>query len=435
MAARKRIVVLGAGFAGLEFCKSVASDDVEITVIDRRNHHLFQPLLYQVATCGLSGPDIAQPIRSILHKLPNITVYLDEVTDIRLAEKKVFCHNREIAYDYLVVALGGKTSYFGHDEWEQFAPGLKNLDDAVTIRQQALMAFEEAENTMDVERRRALMTLVVIGGGPTGVEMAGAFAELSKKVLPRDFDHIDARDTRVILIEAGPRVLAHLSEDLSASALRQLKQLGVEVRTATMVKDIHDGEVVLADETIKARTIVWAAGVSASPVTRKLAEQGVKTDRSGRIEVARDLSIPGHPEVFAVGDLAAFKGRDGKPVPGVSPAAMQMGRHVAKVIRADLPARKLDNGGRAEFFYFDKGTMATIGRSHAVAAIGPVKLSGYPAWLAWLVVHLLFLVGFRNKVSVLMQWCYSYVRFSRSSRIIFDGFSARHQQKDSPYHK
>ena len=427
MAVRKRIIVLGAGFAGLEFCKSIKAEDVEIIVIDRRNHHLFQPLLYQVATAALSGTDIAQPIRSILRHVPNLTVYLDEVIDIRLAEKKVLCKHHELTYDYLVIALGGKTAYFGHDkEWEPFAPGLKSLDDALNIRQHALTGFEEAENTNDKKLRDQLMTIVVIGGGPTGVEMAGAFSELSRVSLPMDFTHIDPRETRIILIEAAPRILGHLPEDLSASALKQLKALHVDVRLNTMVKNIREGVVELEGEEIRAHTIVWSAGVAASPLTRKL---GVAVDRAGRIEVQPDLSVPGYPEVFAAGDLVNLKQKSGALVPGVSPAAMQMGRHIAKVINAELPGHKLDNAAREAFHYHDKGTMATIGRSAAVAQIGSIKLHGRIAWLAWLLVHLLFLVGFRNKVSVLFQWAYNYVRYKRSSRIIFDDFSAQRRSE------
>ena len=425
MAIRKRIVVLGAGFAGLEFCKKLNTAEYEVVVIDKRNHHLFQPLLYQVATAGLSGPDIAQPIRSILHHIPNLTVYLDEVTDIKLAEKKVYCREREFAYDYLVLALGGKTSYFGKDHWEQFAPGLKTLDDAIGIRQNALMAFEKAENTTDLALRKKLMTIVVIGGGPTGVEMAGAFAELSRQVLPRDFDHIDSRETKIILIEAAPRILGHLPEDLSTSGQRQLEQLGVEVRVGCMVKDIRDGEVQLENEVIQAATIFWSAGVGASPLTKKL---GIEVDRAGRIPVQPDLSVAGHPEVFALGDIVSLKDpKSGKPVPGVSPAAIQMGDFVASVLNSEAPSKKLDNAARPAFTYWDKGTMATIGRSHAVAMMAGVKFSGYLAWLAWLFVHLLFVIGLRNKLSVLLQWTHSYFRYKRSSRIILDNYSAKSQ--------
>ncbi|MDE1172052.1 MAG: NAD(P)/FAD-dependent oxidoreductase [Verrucomicrobium sp.] len=423
MSNRKRIVVLGAGFGGLEFCKRIDASEYEIVVIDRRNHHLFQPLLYQVATAGLSGPEIAQPIRSILHKVPNLTVYLDEVTDIRLSEKKVYCRQREFAYDYLVIAMGGRTTYFGNDAWEQFAPGLKTLDDAVSIRQRVLMAFEEAENTTDLAKRDALMTIVVIGGGPTGVEMAGAFAELARQVLPRDFDHIDSRQSKIILIEAMPRILGHLTEDLSASGQRQLEELGVTVRCGEKVLAIRDGEVELEKGLIKARTIFWSAGVGASPITKKLAEQGVKIDRAGRVEIEGDLSIPGHPEVFAIGDVAFLKGANGKPVPGVSPAALQMGKHTAKILNAAAHGKS----ERPAFKYLDKGTMATIGRSHAVAAIGPIKFSGFIAWVAWLLVHLMFLIGLRNRIAVVLQWIYSYVNFKRGSRIIYDRYSAETQ--------
>ncbi len=305
------------------------------------------------------------------------------------------------------------------------APGVKTLDDAIGIRQNAIMAFEKAANTNDLAERKRLMTIVVIGGGPTGVEMAGAFAELSRQVLPRDFDHIDSRETKIILIEAAPRILGHLPEDLSASGQRQLEQLGVEVRTGCKVLAIRDGEVQLENETIQAATIFWSAGVAASPLTKKL---GVEVDRAGRILVQPDLSLPGHPEVFALGDIVALKDpKSGKPVPGVSPAAIQMGQFVAKILNAEAPSAKLDNAARPAFVYWDKGTMATIGRSHAVAMMGGIKFSGYLAWLAWLMVHLLFVIGLRNKVSVMIQWVHSYFRYKRSSRIIFDNYSAKSQ--------
>jgi NADH dehydrogenase len=412
-----QIVVLGAGFGGLEFCKCFHSPDAQITLVDRTNHHLFQPLLYQVATAGLSAPDIAQPIRSILVNQPNVTVLLDNVVDFKLAEKRVVLAGQTLAYDFLVLALGGCTSYFGHPEWEQFAPGLKTLDDAIQIRNRVLLSFEKAETEAAVEEHARLMTIVVVGGGPTGVELAGAFAELARHVLKADFRRIDPTQARVILIEAAPRVLSHMSPELSASAQRQLEKIGVQVRTNTKVRDIAEGRVELENgETIHAGNILWGAGVSATPLTKKL---GVELDRAGRVKVKPDLSVPGHPEMFAIGDMALVLEADGKPVPGVSPAAMQMAKHVARIIENDIAFP----GGvaRPAFKYWDKGTMATIGRSAAVAQVGKFEFSGFIAWLAWLGIHLIFLVGFRNKISVLFQWFYSYLTYKRGARIITKG--------------
>ena len=414
---KAQIVVLGAGFGGLEFCKRFHYPGAQITLVDRTNHHLFQPLLYQVATAGLSAVDIAQPIRSILSHYPNVTVLMDNVVDFKLAEKKVVLQGQTLAYDYLVLALGGCNSYFGHPEWEQFAPGLKSLDDALKIRSQILLAFEKAETEAAEEEHDRLLTVVVVGGGPTGVELAGAFAELSQHVLKADFRRIDPTQARVILLEAAPRVLANMSPGVSACAQRQLEKLGVQVRTGLKVRNISEGKVELDNgETIRAANIIWGAGVGATPLTKKL---GVELDRAGRVKVNPDLSLPGHPEVFAVGDMALVLEANGNPVPGVSPAAMQEATHVAKIIENDLAFP----GGltRPPFKYWDKGTMATIGRSKAVAEIGKFEFSGFIAWLAWLGVHLIFLVGFRNKLSVLFQWFYSYITYKRGARIITSG--------------
>lgn len=410
----RHIVVLGAGFGGLTFCQTFNHRVAHVTLFDRQNHHLFQPLLYQVATAGLSAPEIAQPIRSILSNQPNVTVLLDRVTGFDLAAKIVRLEGSTLTYDYLVLALGGCTSYFGHPEWEPFAPGLKSLDDAMGIRCRILLAFEKAENAGSAAEHQQWMTIVVVGGGPTGVELAGAFAELTRTVLQRDFKRIDPSQARVMMVEAGPRVLAQFSPKLSASAERQLKALGVEVRTDTKVKSIRQGRVDLENgETIFAENIIWAAGVSASPLTQKL---GVELDRAGRVKVNPDLSVPGHPEVFVIGDMALVLGEDGKPVPGVSPAAMQMAKHVARQIEHELVL-----GGkspRPSFRYRDKGAMATIGRSAAVAKMGRFEFSGWVAWLAWLGVHLVFLIGFRNKLAVLLQWAYAYCTYKRGARII-----------------
>src|SRR5438067_1467406 len=411
----KHVVVLGAGFGGLTFCQAFNHPQARVTLVDRQNHHLFQPLLYQVATAGLSAPEIAQPIRSILSDRSNVTALLDTVVDFNLAEKKVFLEKNALTYDYLVLALGGVTSYIGHPEWEQFAPGLKSLDDALRIRRRILLAFENAENAADVAEHDRLMTIVVVGGGPTGVELAGAFAELARHVLKRDFRRIDPAQARIILIEAGPRILAHLPPELSARAQRQLESMGVEVRTGTKVKEITKGRVELEHgQVLEAENIIWTAGVSASPLTQKL---GVELDRAGRGKVNPELSLPGHPEVFAIGDMALVLDEEGKPVPGVSPAAMQMARHVARIILDELdlgPGR----APRPPFKYWDKGTMATIGRSAAVAKIGRLEFNGFAAWVAWLFVHLIFLIGFRNKLAVLLQWAYSYVAYKRGARIV-----------------
>jgi len=409
------IVVLGAGFGGLTFCKRFQMPGARITLVDRTNHHLFQPLLYQVATCGLSAPDVAQPVRSILSDRPNVTVLLDNVTGFDFSQKRVRLEKNSLNYDYLVLALGGQTGYFGHPEWERFAPGLKSLEDALRIRSHVLLSFEQAENEASTAEHDKLMTIVVVGGGPTGVELAGSFAELTRTVLKRDFRRIDPTQARIILIEAAKNVLSNFPPDLSASARRQLEALGVQVRTETSVKDIRDGEVELAGgEIIHAANVVWAAGVSATPLTKKL---GVELDRAGRVKVNPDLSLPGHPEIFVVGDMAFVPQADGRPVPGVSPAAMQMAGHVAKLIEQ---AARLDASAapRPAFKYWDKGTMATIGRSAAVAWIGKFKFSGRLAWLAWLFVHLIFLIGFRNRTSVFFQWAYSYFSYKRSARLI-----------------
>src|ERR1043165_5954956 len=412
--AHKRIVVLGDGFGGLTFCQSFRHSNAQITLVDRQNHHLFQPLLYQVATAGLSAPDIAQPIRSILRDQPNVTVLLEEVKDINLTTRNVTLADKSLPYDYLVIALGGATTYFGHPEWEEFAPGLKSLDDALRIRREILLAFEKAETTSDPVERQKLMTIVVVGGGPTGVELAGAFAELARNVLHAEFRHIDPAKTRVILIEGSNVILNHLPPELAASAQRQLESMGVEVRASTRVTNMSKGRVETTGGVIDAANIVWAAGVGANSLTRGL---GVELDRAGRIKVLPDLSLPGHPEAFAIGDIASVIQKNGTPVPGVSPAAMQMARHVAEIIRDDIESQiPLDR--RPAFNYWDKGTMATIGRSRAVAKIGHFEMSGYPAWLAWLFIHLIFLVGLRNKIAVLFNWFYSYLTYKRGARLI-----------------
>lgn len=417
------ILVLGAGFGGLTFCQTFSHPRAAVTLVDAQNHHLFQPLLYQVATAGLSAPEISEPIRSILSRRQQVTVLMDTVTDIDLTKRTVQCRAHTFDCDYLVVALGGVTSYFGHPEWAEFAPGLKTLEDALRIRRDVLLAFERAESEPDAQVRERLMTIVVVGGGPTGVELAGAFAELARHVLRRDFRHIDPGQARVVLIEAGPRLLPQMPESLSASALRQLGRFCVEVRLNTKVADIRQGEVRLADgQCIAAENMIWAAGVAGHPLVARL---GVERDRAGRIKVLPDLSVTGHPEVFVIGDLACVAGADGKPVPGVSPAAMQMARHVATVIQCELDSGRLAAAARPAFRYRDKGTMATIGRSAAVAKIGRFEFGGFMAWLAWLFVHLIFLIGFDNKLTVLIQWAYSYFTYRRGARIIVPGAESK----------
>lgn len=413
------IVVLGAGFGGLKFCQAFPAGLARITVVDRQNHHLFQPLLYQVATAGLSAPEIAQPIRAILTDKRDLRVLMEEVTGIDLANQRVLLSNQHLQYDYLVLAMGGVTSYFGRNEWAKFAPGLKSLDDALQIRRRILCAFEKAETESSPEKVNRLMTTVIVGGGPTGVEMAGAVAELARTVLQKDFDHIDPARARVILIEGGSCVLGAFSPDLSEKAREQLAVLGVEVRTGTRVQDIREGEVVLANETIAAGNIIWAAGVAANPITKQL---GVEVDRAGRVKVGSDLALAAHPNVFVIGDMASVTDANGVVVPGLAPAAMQMGKHVAATIAKELMVRHVPGAKavpkREPYAYLDKGTMATIGRSKAIAMVGKLHLTGFIAWLAWLFVHLLFIVGFRNKVSVLFQWMYSYFTYKRGARII-----------------
>ena len=415
---RPHVVVLGAGFAGLEFCKSMKRAPVKITLIDRQNHHLFQPLLYQVASAGLAAPEIAHPIRAILSRQRNVTIHMDEVTGIDLDEKSVRLHaGGEMSYDYLIIALGVRTGYFGNDQWKDFAPGLKSLDDATLIRRNLLLAFEKAESSLDQQERDRLMTAVIVGGGPTGVELAGAFAEIARHVLKHDFRNIDTSTARIYLIEAAPRLLTMYDQRLSEYTRRKLTSLGVNVRTDAKVKEIRERMVRLGDEVIEAENILWAAGVSAPDWTRNL---GVEVDRGGRFMVEGDLSLPGHPDVFALGDIAHCIDQSGYEVPALCPAAIQMGRHAARVIEEEqdhvLAGR--DYQVRRQFRYFDKGNMATIGRSAAVASVGKMNFTGLPAWLMWLFIHLLFLIGFRNKTAVLLQWFYAYIRYRRGARII-----------------
>lgn len=409
------IVVVGAGFGGLTFVRKTPAHLARITIVDRQNHHLFQPLLYQVATAGLSAVDIAQPIRAVFGARPNLRVLMSEVSGFDLPKRRVICRDTELNYDYLVLAAGGTTSYFGHPEWERLAPGLKTLDDALRLRRMILCSLEKAEAELDPVKREAAMTIAIIGGGATGVELAGSFAELTRTVLHKDFDHIDPTKVRVLLIEGNERLLMGFPPELSHSAEDQLTKLGVTVRVGVRVESVQPGEIIVAGEAIRADNIVWAAGVRAAPVTGKL---GVELDRAGRVPVLPDLSLSGHPEVFGLGDMVTLQDANGVTVPGVAQGAMQMGAFAAQLIAGELRGSRRPPAERARFVYRDKGYLATIGRSAAVAALGPLRLKGSLAWLVWLLVHVLFLVGFRNKASVLMHWTYSYFTYRRGARII-----------------
>ncbi len=411
MRKRPRIVIIGGGFAGINAARSLAKVDASIMVVDRRNHHLFQPLLYQVATAALDVSEIASPIRSILRKQPNVEVILGEVVDISTDARRVdLADGKMLEYDYLVLATGAVDQYFGHTDWPSIAPGLKSIEDAILIRKRFLLAFEAAEREEDPDRRRSLLTAVVIGAGPTGVELAGAMAEMARRSFIRDFRRIDPSTSRVLLLEGSDRVLPVYSPDLSAKAERALIKRGVEVRTGSMVTRLEPDAVYVGDERIETRNVVWTAGVAGSPLSRSL---GAELDRMGRVVVEPDLSVPDHPEVFVIGDLAHFAGEDGAPLPGLAPVAIQQGKTTADNIAARIAGRPT----RA-FRYVDKGTMATIGRGAAVAQIGRVKLSGFIAWLAWIFVHLLFLIGFRNRIAVMIDWAWQYLTWQRGARII-----------------
>ena len=412
---RPRVVVLGAGFGGLAFCKKLRKAAVDITLIDRQNHHLFQPLLYQVATAGLSAPEIAQPIRGIFKKQQNLSVVMDEVRGIELSGKRVRTATQEIEYDYLIIALGAVTSYFGNNDWADHSIGLKSLHDATSIRHRLLTAFERAELSTNKEEIKKLMTIVVVGGGATGVEVAGACAELSHNVLRGGFRKIDTAKTRIVLVEAAPDVLGMFPAELSDYARERLTKMGVEVQTGTSVKKISDRKVMLEGEEIEAESIIWAAGVEASPVSKSL---GIPLGRGGRIEVKPDLTVSGHPEVFAIGDIVSLVDANNMKVPGLAPAAMQMGKFAADQIELDQKTGGAGTRHRDAFTYWDKGNMATIGRSAAVAEVGEFTFKGLLAWFAWLFIHLILLVGLRNRIAVFIQWVYSYVTYRRGARII-----------------
>lgn len=405
-----QIIVVGGGFGGLYAARALAHLRVKLTVLDRKNHHTFQPLLYQVATAGLSPGDISAPIRWVLRDAVNTEVLLAYVTGFDLDRREVVAQDLRLPYDYLVVAAGATHAYFGHPEWESVAPGLKTLEDALEIRNRVLLAFEVAERQAAVVGQHAPLTFVVVGGGPTGVELAGTLAEITRTALAHDFRAIDPKRTRIVLIEGGPRVLSAYPEDLSADAQRQLEKLGVDVLTSAMVTGVEPQAVRMGDKMLSATVTLWAAGVAASPLGRAL---GTLVDRAGRVFVQPDLSIPGHPEVFVIGDLAAFRTEDGKVLPGVAPVAIQQGKAVARNIEHDLTGQR-----REAFHYLDKGSLATIGRAAAVAQFGKIHLSGFLAWLAWLFVHIFFLIGFRNRFVVMFQWAWSYFTFERGVRLI-----------------
>ncbi|WP_395680827.1 NAD(P)/FAD-dependent oxidoreductase [Dokdonella sp.] len=403
------VVILGGGFGGLWATRALATAPVRVTLVDRTNHHLFQPLLYQVAMAGLSSPDIAAPLRHILRGQRTVTVRMDEARSIDVGARRVTLAHGSLGYDYLVLATGARHAYFGNDDWARHAPGLKTLDDALHIRRRMLEAFEAAEREEDPVAQAEWLGFVIIGGGPTGVELAGTLAEIARHALPREFRHSDPRRSRIHLVEAGPRVLASMPEVLSERALCQLERLGVSVHTGQAVTAIDAHGVDLGERRIDARTVLWAAGVAASPLGAQL---GAECDRAGRVKVECDLSLAGHPEVFVIGDLAAIT-QDGKAVPGVAPAAKQMGAHVARAIRA-----RIAGGATTPFRYRDYGNLATIGRMAAVVDLGKLRFSGAPAWLFWLWAHVFFLIGFRNRIVVMAEWIWSYFTYQRHARII-----------------
>ena len=405
------VVIVGAGFAGLNAAKRLANrDNLKVTLVDHRNHHLFQPLLYQVATAGLNPADIAVPIRVQFRQAPNVEIRLGHVDGVNLDRKTVFGEGHEMPFTYLILACGARHSYFGHPEWEEFAPGLKTLEQATEIRRRMLVAFERAENELDPDKQRAYLTFVIVGGGPTGVELAGAIADISRTAMRGDFRRIDPAQSHIVLVEAAPRVLTTFSEEVSERARRDLTELGVEVRTHAKVEAIDAEGVTIAARKLHARSVFWAAGVQAE---RLQITPPLETDPAARIKVNDDFSVPGHPHIFIVGDMASFELAPGRPLPGVAPAAIQAGQHAANMILADLTGEP-----RRPFRYNDQGQMATIGKSRAVAQIGRLTLTGRVAWLTWLLIHVYSLIGFRNRVSVLFNWIWSYMFSRREARLI-----------------
>ncbi len=420
---RPRIVIIGAGFGGLSAAKRLVHASCDVTVVDQHNYHLFQPLLYQVATAALSPGEISAPIRGILRSQKNASVILAKVSAVDVAGSAVIAEGRRLPFDYLIVATGAEHAYFGHD-WASHAPGLKTIDDATYLRRRILLAFERAETEPDAHERRRLLNFVVVGGGATGVEMAGAIAELAKRALASDFRSIDPRSARIILLEAGPRLLSSFDADLSDKAKRSLEQLGVEVRLLAAVSDCDCASVSIGPERIETRTIVWAAGVKASPAAEWLAAEH---DRAGRVKVMADLSVPGHPDIFVIGDAAAAFGSDGEPLPGVAPVAKQQGRYVADLLITRLEGKKLP-----AFRYRDFGALATIGRKKAVAQLGKLKISGLAAWLLWSLAHIYFLIGFRNRLAVALNWGWNYLTFQRGARLITGITGSRLDQIAAP---
>jgi NADH:ubiquinone reductase (H+-translocating) len=410
MSARPKIVIVGAGFGGLKAAVALAHLPVDVLVLDRKNHHTFQPLLYQVATAGLSPAEITAPIREILHRHKNVEVLLGEVRGFDLANRKVLLHDHEIGFDYLIVAAGATHAYFGHDDWEPLAPGLKTIEDALEIRRRILLSYEIAEREAALTGMHRPLNFIVVGAGPTGVELAGTLAEIARRSLPANFRNIDSTKTRILLVEAGPSILSSYPEDLRQSAVRQLQHLGVEVRTNAPVTDVRSGEVRIGNDMVPAEVVLWAAGVSASPLGRAL---GAPVDKAGRVFVNPDLSVPDHREVFVIGDLATLKDKGGKPLPGVAPVALQQGTFVAEQIKRDIAGKP-----REVFDYFNKGSLATIGRAAAIAQFGKVHISGFFAWLTWLFVHIMFLIGFRNRIVVMLQWAWSYFTYERAAWLI-----------------
>ena len=430
MSGTRRVIVVGGGFAGLRAARDLGGcPGVEVTLFDQRNHHLFQPLLYQVAMAGLSPAEIAAPIRSILAQHRNVRVRNERVEGVDLDRRTIATATGEHAFDLLILAAGARHSYFGHPEWEVHAPGLKTLAQATEIRRRVLTAFEEAEKTADAGRRRALLTFVVVGGGPTGVELAGAIGEMSRYTLAKDFREIDPKLARIVLVEGGPRILPMFSERLASRAVRDLESLGVQVWTQSLVTRVDASGVEIGDERLEARTTLWAAGVEASALGRAL---GTECDRQGRVRVGPDLALPGHPNVFVAGDLAHVVGEDGKALPGVAPVAMQQGAYLARRIAVIARGGTFDE----PFRFVDKGQMATIGRKRAVLERGRLELAGFPAWVAWLLVHVYYLVGFKNRLFVVLQWAWAYLTFRRGARLILDGRwrdqGAAESERDTP---
>jgi NADH dehydrogenase len=418
------VLIIGGGFVGINAAKGLGgARGIDVTLVDRTNHHLFQPLLYQVAMAGLSPADIAAPIRSMLSRYANVRVLKGEVRSIDLARNVAVADFGDLKFDYLILACGAQHSYFGHDEWEEFAPGLKTVEQATEIRRRVLLAYEEAERSTSPDDRKRLLTFVIVGGGPTGVELAGAIGEMSRFTLAKDFRNIDPTLARIILIEAGPRILVAFSERQAARATRDLENLGVQVWTSSVVTKIDDGGVEIGSERIRCATVLWAAGVKASPLGQAAC---LSVDRQGRVIVEPDLSVKGHKNVFVGGDQACFTHQTGKPLPGTAPVAMQQGRYLARLIRREVAGKP-----REPFHFSDKGQMATIGRSRAVVEIGRIKMAGFAAWLLWLVVHIYYLTGFKNRLLVVLQWAWSYLTFRRGARLIVSK-EWRLQKQESP---